>query len=90
MEALGTILCFMGVIVGVVGGIMILVAVFQESIFWGLLVLFFSGLGAGLIFVILHWDVAKKGLLTQLAGTGIMILGMVMMASGGGGGSGTL
>ena len=84
MEELGTILYFMGIIVAVVGGNMIVAAAFQESIFWGLLVLFLSGLGAGLIFLILHWDVAKNGFFTTLAGFGIMILSIVMFVPVGG------
>ena len=77
MEIIGTTLMILGGIVGVVGGIWLLVEAFKTSVWWGLgclLIQFVS-----LIFVIVHFDVAKKPFFISLAGTAIMIVGIMII-----------
>ena len=73
------ILVIIGYLVMAVGGIMLLIAAFQESVLWGigcLLVPFVA-----LFFVITHWDTAKNGFLIQMAGLAIVVVGI--LAGGG-------
>lgn len=77
METIGTILMVLGLIVGSVGGIWLLIEAFKTSVWWGLgclLIQFVS-----LIFIIMHFDVAKKPFFISLAGTAIAILGMMLI-----------
>jgi uncharacterized membrane protein HdeD (DUF308 family) len=73
---MGMILLVVGGIVMFVGGILLLVAAFKENVLWGLgclLVPFVS-----LVFLIMHWDKAKKPFFIQLIGLGITIAGVVL------------
>lgn len=56
----------LGCLVGVVGGIMVLVAAFRQSLVWGLVSIFVPF--GNLVFTCLHWAEAKKGTLVGLAG----------------------
>ena len=75
------ILTVLGFIVMAVGGIWILIEAFKENVLWGIGCILFNPVS--LIFVIMHWDVAKKPFFINLAGIAIMILGAIL----GGGGS---
>jgi uncharacterized membrane protein len=77
MSVLGGILMFVGVIIGVVGGVWLLIEAFKQSIWWGLGCFFISIVS--LIFVIVHFEVAKKPFFVSLAGTVLIILGAIMM-----------
>ena len=77
MEILGMILCFVGAVMAIIGSIWFLVVAFQESVLWGLGCLIFGPVG--LVFLIMHWDVAGKPFLLQLAGAVPMIAGIMMM-----------
>ena len=79
METVGFAVLVIGVIVCAVGYIMIVVAAFKESFLWGLGILFFNPVI--LVFVILNWSAAGKGFLTYLAGAGIAVAGMVLIAA---------
>jgi len=59
-------LLIVAMILSAVGGIWLLVVAFKESVWWGLgsLLLPF----VGLIFAIMHWQVAKRPFLISLAG----------------------
>lgn len=81
METLGTILLFIGLIPMLVGSIWLLVTAFQESILWGLGTLLVPFVG--IIFVIMHWDAAKKPFLIWAAGFVPYIIGMILAASAG-------
>lgn len=74
MDALAIALLVLGLLTIVVGSIMMLVAAFRESVWWGLGCLLFSPVG--LVFLILHWGQAKRGFLTHLAGLVILIGGV--------------
>lgn len=81
METLGTILLFIGLIPMLVGSIWLLVTAFQESILWGLGTLLVPFVG--IIFVIMHWDAAKKPFLIWAAGFVPYVIGMILAASAG-------
>lgn len=67
MTVLMIVLYGLGSLAVMVGGIMLLVAAFRESVGWGFAVLFLSPI-APLIFVFSHWEEAKPGILVQLLG----------------------
>ena len=76
MESMGTCLMILGGIAATFGGIWLLVEASKTSIWWGLgclLIQFVS-----LIFVIVHFDVAKKPFFISLAGTAVMVIGLVI------------
>jgi glutaredoxin len=66
----------MGIVIGIcmlltmavmaVGGVMMIVAAFRESVLWGLAYLFIPF--AALVFLIKYWSQAKKGFLINMAG----------------------
>ncbi len=80
MAVLGTIVMVPGYIVMVVGSIWFLVAAFQTSIGWGLGSLFIPFVN--IVFLILHWDVAKRPFLTQLLGIPFIFAGIFLAGSG--------
>jgi len=66
---------FLGALVACVSGIWLLVLAFKEHILWGLgslLVPF-----VGLIFVVMHWRKAWMPFAVSLAGTGLMVAGLL-------------
>lgn len=63
----------LGLVVCVIGGIGTLIAAFTTSVWWGVGCLLFSPLS--LLFLVLHWDVARNPFLLQMAGLGLMLLG---------------
>lgn len=67
------ILAYIGIIVFVIGGIGTLIAAFKTSLLWGLGCLFIAPVS--LVFLILHWDVAKNPFFLQLAGFAILVVG---------------
>ena len=66
-------LFYIGIIVFVIGGIGTLIAAFKTSILWGLGALLVAPIS--LIFLIMHWDVAKNPFFLQLAGLGAAFVG---------------
>lgn len=79
MAMIGSGVVILAWLVLVIGGIMFLVAAFSESFLWGIgciLVPFVS-----LIFLIMHWEHAKKAFFVQLAGIGLLFLGVVLAGS---------
>lgn len=73
---MGNLLTILGLIVVFIGAIWIIVEAFKTSILWGiggLLIHFIL-----LIFVILHWEVAKKPFLIYLAGIGLVFVGLML------------
>ena len=78
MNALGITLLVLGGIAAIIGGIMMVVAAFRQSIWWGLAYLFVPV--ASLVFVFVHWAEAKKGVLINLAGFVLLVGGAFAMA----------
>jgi len=66
---------FLGGIVAFIGLIMMWVAAFRESIWWGLA--FFIP-GGALVFGALHWQEVKKPFLTYLGGTAVVFFALVI------------
>lgn len=66
MDLIPIIFGSIGVLVALVGGIMLLIAAFRENIWWGLAYLFVPL--AGLVFVFMHWEVAKRGFFLSVFG----------------------
>jgi len=81
MAMIGTLLMFLGWLIALIGGIMVLIKAFQQSVWWGLGSIFIPFVS--LIFVIMYWSVAKKGFLISLGGTVLAIVGVFVAAAGG-------
>lgn len=79
MEILGMVLMGIGFLVAAVYGIILLVKAFQTSVWWGLGSLFVPFVS--LIFVIVHWQVAKKPFLMGLISIPFIVLGTALMPS---------
>jgi hypothetical protein len=80
------ILAVAGALAATAGGIMLLVAAFQVSVGWGLLVLLVPF--GNLVFIIKSWPRARQATWLQLAGLGLGILALVafvLSANGSGG-----
>lgn len=77
MQILGTILLVIGALVAFIYGIILLIKAFQTSVLWGLGYLFVPFVA--LIFVIVHWDVAKQPFLYSLLGVAIMFIGIALV-----------
>ena len=76
MEAVALVLMIVGLVVAAIGGIMLLVAAFKTSVLWGLGSLFVPLVS--LIFVFMHWNVAKKGFLINIVGLVLMGVGFAL------------
>ncbi|WP_198265161.1 hypothetical protein [sulfur-oxidizing endosymbiont of Gigantopelta aegis] len=66
------IIALIAVFIIVVGGILLLIEAFKVGIIWGLACLLISPVA--LVFIILHWDIAKKPFFIQLFGVGVLFL----------------
>ncbi|MCU0293646.1 MAG: hypothetical protein MUF10_16940 [Thermoanaerobaculaceae bacterium] len=80
------ILAVAGALVATVGGIMLLVAAFQVSVGWGLLVLLVPF--GNLVFIIKFWPRTRQATFLQLAGVGLGLLALLafVLTVGGQGG----
>lgn len=81
MGIIASIFFFIGWLIALVGGIMFLVVAFKENIWWGLGCLFIPIVQ--LIFLVLHWPVAKKPFFIELAGMLLIFLSVVLGGPGG-------
>ena len=77
MGSLGMVLMGIGIVIALFYGIILLVKAFQTSVWWGLGYIFVPFVS--LIFVIAHWQVAKKPFLMSLTSIPFIVLGMVLM-----------
>jgi len=80
MVFIGWSLIGIGTGLGLLGGIWLLIVAFKESIWWGLGSLFIPFVS--LIFVVLHWSVAKTPFLISLLSVVMVIAGAFMMGAG--------
>ena len=76
---MGIALAVVGFILALIGGIIILIAAFQESVLWGLGMLLVPAVG--LVFVFTHWQETKKAFLLEVVGTGLFIAGLMLGGS---------
>ncbi len=67
-----------GVVIGSIAGIWLLIEAFRVSILWGLASIFIPLVP--IIFVILHWDRARKPFLWSLLGTVLIVVPSVIQA----------
>ncbi|MBI3722648.1 hypothetical protein HY251_01640 [bacterium] len=73
---MGALLGLVGLVLLIVGGIWLFIEGLRESILWAIGMLFIPFVS--LIFVISHWETAKRPFLTQLGGWVLVILGTAM------------
>ena len=66
------IVVVIGILIFIIGGILFLIESFKESILWGIACLLIHPVV--LVFTVMHWDVAKKPFLIQLAGLGVLLI----------------
>ena len=85
MGAIGGLVVLVGLVISIVGGVMVLIEAFKQSIVWGLASLFIPFVI--LVFVALNWEVSKKGFLIAVAGTIVYVVGMVLTIAAAGGGA---
>ena len=76
---MGSLLYYLGIVIGLIGGIWLLVVAFKESILWGLGCLFLPIVS--LVFAIMFWPKAGKPFLIGVAGGIIAYIGAGMMIS---------
>ena len=76
MEIIGMILLGLGSLIAIWYGIILLIKAFQTSILWGLGYLLVPFVA--LIFVIVHWDVAKKPFLMSLLAIPLIAVGVTL------------
>lgn len=69
-------LSVLGFLLVVLGGIGTLIAAFRTSVWWGLGCLLIAPVS--LVFLIVHWNVAKNPFFVQLAGGGLLLAVAVM------------
>ena len=81
MQGLSTILLAVGGVIIIVGYIMLLIAAFREGVLWGLLCFCFTPIQ--LVFLIVHWQVAKKPFLIQLLGYALCFVAYLIAPDGG-------
>jgi hypothetical protein len=70
------ILFYLGLLISIVAGIWLLVVAFKTSVWWGLGSLLIPFVA--LIFVIMHWQVAKKPFLWNLLGAVLIVVPVMM------------
>lgn len=80
MEALGSLIMLLGVLVVIVGNVWFLGEAFRTSILWGLGCIFVPFVS--LIWLVGNWDRGRAPFLTGLAGGAVMFFGILI---GGGG-----
>lgn len=71
-----TLLLFLGLLLFVIGGLMLIVAMFCVSIWWGIFGLIFSPLQ--IVFVIKYWSESRSAIVTQAIGL-LLLLAAVFM-----------
>jgi hypothetical protein len=74
IHTLGAIAVWAGLILMLVGGLFFIISAFQESILWGLGVLFLPFVS--LVFLVLAWPRAKGPFFLQLYGIVIVLIGI--------------
>jgi len=76
MKTVGLVILICGYIIGFIGGLLILILAFQESVLWGLGCLFLPFVS--LIFAIMFWDDSKTASFISLGGGALILLGRIL------------
>lgn len=79
MDALATLLLFVGAVVAIVGAVWFLAVAFEEHVLWGLACLFVPL--AGVVFLVLHWRRQWRPLAVALAGKVVALLGIAALTT---------
>ncbi len=77
LQTLGMVAIIIGYLVVLAGGIWFLVEAFRESILWGLGCLLLGPVS--LVFLILHWNVAKRPFFLQLKGLAVILIAVFVL-----------
>jgi hypothetical protein len=77
----GVPLLIVGMVVALVSSISFLVAAFRKGFWWGLGCLFLWPVG--FLFLLLHWNVAKRPFLVSLAGLAAALVGYALLGAPG-------
>ena len=80
MEILGFICLGIATLISIIYGIILLIKAFQVSILWGLGYLFVPFVS--LIFIVVHWEVAKDPFLKSLLAIPFMVVGVILLPEG--------
>ena len=80
MEMIGYGLLAIGVIICLIGGIMLLVKAFQESVGWGLASLLVPLVL--IVFVVTHWGECAKPFFIYLVGFVMLVIGSALSMNG--------
>jgi len=72
-------LIVLGALIAIIGGILFIIETFKVSWLWCAGCILLSPIA--IVFIIRHWDVSKKPVLLQLAGFGIVGVGMLVIDS---------
>ncbi len=83
MAILAGIFSVIGLIIGLISLVMFEIAAFRKGALWGLGCLIIPGVA--LVFLIMHWQDAKKSFLIGLLASVLFVLAAVFGALGGGG-----
>jgi len=79
MEILASALYIVGALIAFVYGILFLVEAFKVHVGWGLGCLFVPFVS--LVFLIMHWDVAKRPFLRSLLAIPFYVIAIILLAS---------
>jgi len=72
----GALIILLGIIIGIFGELMLLIAAFRESIWWGLACLCLPFIS--FFFLIVHWPKARRPFFLQLFGLVVIIVGAII------------
>jgi hypothetical protein len=73
------LLVILGLLIFLAGGLMLLIAAFRVSIWWGLCSIFF--MPTLFLFAILNWGKARRAILVQVAGITLIVVALLMMGN---------
>ena len=76
LSTIASLFAVVGLVLLVIGGLAFLIAAFQESLLWGLAVLFLPL--ASLVFLVTNWGRAKGAFVLQLYGVGCFVVAVLL------------
>ena len=79
MEVLASVLYLVGVIIALVYSVLFLVEAFKVHVGWGFGCIFVPFVS--LVFLIMHWDVAKRPFLRSLLAIPFYVIAVIILAS---------
>ncbi|MFT6898781.1 MAG: hypothetical protein ACJA13_003208 [Paraglaciecola sp.] len=70
------IITLLGLLIFIVGGVLLLIEAFGQSILWGLACFFINPVC--LVFIVRYWDEAKMSFYIQLTGLSLILIGLYL------------